>query len=151
MTPIHLRAETYGYVKPSLVTFNTLISACGKAGKYSEALDLYERMQQSGLDPDSFTICSLITAAGKVGRWRAALELFQEFCRSRGRPNVAVYNALVRPGRLPSPSCSCISCYRAHSVVRLLPGTEADNGLVIRFRSCSVEVLQVLLAGMVEE
>ena len=33
-------AGSYGYCEPSLVTFNTLISACGKAGKYTEALQV---------------------------------------------------------------------------------------------------------------
>lgn len=33
-------AGSYGYCEPSLVTFNTLISACGKAGKYEEALQV---------------------------------------------------------------------------------------------------------------
>lgn len=33
-------AGSYGYCDPSLVTFNTLISACGKAGKYEEALQV---------------------------------------------------------------------------------------------------------------
>ena len=34
-------AGSFGYCEPSLVTFNTLISACGKAGKYTEALQVH--------------------------------------------------------------------------------------------------------------
>ena len=47
---------TYGYVEPSLVTFNTLISACGKAGKYPEALALWAKMRAARLTPDNFTV-----------------------------------------------------------------------------------------------
>ena len=50
-------AGTWGYVEPSLVTFNTLISACGKAGKYAEAQQLFVKMQDHGLQPDNFTVC----------------------------------------------------------------------------------------------
>jgi pentatricopeptide repeat protein len=89
-------AETYGYVEPSAVTYNTLISACGKAGKYSEALEVAAAMHARGHMPDSFTVCSLIAAGGNAGQWQSALATFQDFCASGGRPNTAAYNALVR-------------------------------------------------------
>ena len=38
------------------MTFNTLISACGKAGKYDEALQLFAKMGDRGLQPDNFTV-----------------------------------------------------------------------------------------------
>jgi pentatricopeptide repeat domain-containing protein 1 len=90
-----LLSDTYGYVEPSLVTFNTLISACGKAGQFSEALELHAKMQARGLKPDNFTVCSLITAAANAGRAPDAAAIFQDFCASGGRPNTVTYNALV--------------------------------------------------------
>ena len=81
------------------MTYNTLISACGKAGKYSEALEVAAAMRARGHVPDSFTICSLVAAGGSAGEWRSALATFQDFCAAGGRPNTAAYNALVR-GRL---------------------------------------------------
>ncbi len=83
------------------MTYNTLISACGKAGKYAEALEVAAVMRARGHTPDSFTICSLVSAAGGAGEWRSALATFQEFCAAGGRPNAAAYNALVS-GRLTS-------------------------------------------------
>lgn len=55
--PLRRGAGTWGYVEPSAVTFNTLISACGKAGKYDEALQLFAKMTERGLQPDNFTVC----------------------------------------------------------------------------------------------
>ena len=34
-------AGSYGYCEPTLVTFNTLISACAKAGKHQPALQVW--------------------------------------------------------------------------------------------------------------
>ena len=78
-----------------MVTYNTLISACGKAGKYEEALRIAGAMRSAGHAPDSFTVCSLVAAAGTAARWRSALATFQDFCAAGGRPNTATYNALV--------------------------------------------------------
>lgn len=103
-------AGTFGLVEPSLVTFNTLISACGKAGQFAEALELHAKMQRRGLKPDNFTVSSLIVAASKAGRWQAARELFEDFCRKGGRANIVTYNAMVRV--LIALLCSALACTR---------------------------------------
>lgn len=102
-------AETYGYVEPSAVTYNTLISACGKAGKYEEALEVAAAMRSAGHAPDSFTVCSLVAAAGTAGRWRSALATFRDFCAAGGRPNTATYNALVTIHG-PFFTCHTLTC-----------------------------------------
>lgn len=89
------------------MTYNTLISACGKAGKYSEALEVAAAMHARGHMHDSFTVCSLIAAGGNAGQWQSALATFQDFCATGGRPNTAAYNALVR-GHLTAVHVSAV-------------------------------------------
>ena len=49
-------------LKATIVTYNTLMSACGKAGMFDTVQDLFEDMQDKGIQPDAFTLTALITA-----------------------------------------------------------------------------------------
>ena len=53
-------AESDGHVEPSLVTYNTVISACAKAGMWPEARSLADDMADAGIAPDVFTLCALV-------------------------------------------------------------------------------------------
>jgi pentatricopeptide repeat protein len=53
---------------PNAVTYNTLISACAKAGRYAKAQELHAAMVDAGLADDVFTLTALITGVGSVGR-----------------------------------------------------------------------------------
>jgi pentatricopeptide repeat protein len=46
---------------PNAVTYNTLISACAKAGLYAKAQQLHGQMQAAGVPDDVFTLTALIT------------------------------------------------------------------------------------------
>ena len=41
-----------GRVRPNVITFNTMISAAGRAGEWEKALELYEEMDEHGVLPD---------------------------------------------------------------------------------------------------
>lgn len=45
---------------PSLVTYNTAISACAKAGMWVEARGLADAMAAANIAPDDFTLCALV-------------------------------------------------------------------------------------------
>jgi len=47
-------------VEPSLVTYNTVISACAKAGLWPDARRLADEMAEAGIAPDVFTLCALV-------------------------------------------------------------------------------------------
>lgn len=49
-----------------LVSYNVVISACGKAKQPEKAMSLYQEMEENGVKPDSFTCTGLITAFAKV-------------------------------------------------------------------------------------
>ena len=50
---------------PNAVTYNTLISACAKAGLYAKAQQLHGQMQAAGEPDDVFTLTALITGEGQ--------------------------------------------------------------------------------------
>ena len=62
-------------VKPSVVTSNALISACGKV---EEAMRVFDEMNTSGVKPSVVTFTALISACGKVGKVEDALRVFRE-------------------------------------------------------------------------
>ena len=80
---------------PSVVTFNTLISACGKARYLDQARKLLARMHEVALTPDAFTIASFVAAAGEQSCWQEAKSTFDCFVAEGGRPTRIAYNALV--------------------------------------------------------
>ena len=52
-----------GAAAPNAVTYNTLISACAKAGRYARAQALHADMVAAGIPGDAFTLTALITGA----------------------------------------------------------------------------------------
>ncbi len=80
---------------PNAVTYNTLISACAKAGRCREAFELHAKMRRSNVPDDTFTLSALISACDRGGDWRRALDVVADF-RARGiRSNTYTYNALI--------------------------------------------------------
>lgn len=67
-------AGTNGRLHLSLVTYNTVLSACAKAGMFDRAMQLYKQMKAERLHPDIFTLTSLINACDQVATcWSALL------------------------------------------------------------------------------
>lgn len=48
-----------------MITYSSLISACEKAGRWEDALRLFDEMQRDGCTPNTVTYNSLITACGQ--------------------------------------------------------------------------------------
>lgn len=59
-----------------LVSYNVVISACGKAQQSERAMSLYLEMKENGVKPDSFTCTGLITAFARVSALVATRLLF---------------------------------------------------------------------------
>lgn len=59
---------------PTRVTYNTVLSACAKAGMHERAMQLYREMQAQHLQPDIFTLTSLLNACDRV-RWLLTLRV----------------------------------------------------------------------------
>jgi pentatricopeptide repeat protein len=52
-----------GNLKPNRITFNTLISAAGKANEWERALQFYETMVEMGISPDKARALPSLTLA----------------------------------------------------------------------------------------
>lgn len=88
--------------RPNIVTFNTLLHACQKAGDLDAALQAKEQLIESGIVPDARTYTSLIaTVARKPSQASGANDpspgfSFLSEMKSRNiRPNGMTYSALI--------------------------------------------------------
>lgn len=52
---------------PDVTTYNTAISAVGKAGRINDALGLLDEMKAARMAPDAITMGSLLNACAQVG------------------------------------------------------------------------------------
>jgi len=82
-------------IKPDDLTFNTLIDACGKAGKLDKAFEMYNEMLERGLQPCPVTFNALIDASGRLNRLSSAIELMEELRRRNLKPDNYTYNTLI--------------------------------------------------------
>ena len=73
-----VRELTAEGVEPNIITFNALISACAKAGKWRLALKVFKQMQKQNVAPDTISFSSLITACQKGGNWQMAETVFRQ-------------------------------------------------------------------------
>lgn len=63
---------------PDLLAYNAALSACAKAGKWQEALALYDDMRQAGeVAPDTWTLNALLLALSRGGQSENALTLLR--------------------------------------------------------------------------
>lgn len=82
-------------VQPTAVTYNTVISALAKAGRWEEANTIHNEMVGKGMRDDAFTLTALITACEKTDRWEKILPLLDQFIKQGVEPNVVVYNRII--------------------------------------------------------
>lgn len=84
------------------VCFNcsALISACATAGKWQEALDVFNSMKQAAINdpdcsPNTITYSSLISACAAGSRLDKALQVYDEMQEARLQPDHITYSTLI--------------------------------------------------------
>lgn len=86
------------------VTWNTMIMALAIYGDGEQALELFERMGQAGIDPDSVSYLAAICACNHAGMVEEGMKLFDDMDRCGVSKNVKHYGSMVdllgRAGRL---------------------------------------------------
>lgn len=82
-------------MKPSLVAFNMIIDATGKAGRHDEAVQLYVDLIQCRYRPSIVTYTSLISAVVQAGRYEKADELYQRMLNDRLEPTAYTYCTMI--------------------------------------------------------
>ncbi|CAN0137278.1 unnamed protein product [Scytosiphon promiscuus] len=70
---------------PDLVSFNTAMGACGKAGRWEDALRLLDELPDSGLVPDAISFNTAAAACARAENWEQAQEIID-----RGRDAGAI-------------------------------------------------------------
>jgi pentatricopeptide repeat protein len=85
-------------VPRTVVTYNTIISACARAREVGMAKNLLSRMRtQDGLRPDEISYNSVIGACANTARWKEALALLDKCYREPGvTPNIYIYTNAMR-------------------------------------------------------
>jgi pentatricopeptide repeat protein len=94
--------EDVPFIKPNIVTFNTLLDACSKAGELDVALSVKDMLEAVHIMPDDRTYTTLIaTVARKTSNASGAndptlaFSLLEEMQSLDIRPNGMTYSALI--------------------------------------------------------
>jgi len=86
------QAMTAQRCEPSIVTYNSVMHALGRAGRVDEACNVFKQMITKGVRPDSVSYNILIDCLGKAGQLDRAFELFEQ---SNGSITTHTYNTLM--------------------------------------------------------
>ena len=82
---------------PDVKAYNVCIKACGDAGRWEAALDVFGEMKRAGIRLNVNTYAAAIAACGTGGQGKAAIELLREMETAGSAPTATVrrYNAAI--------------------------------------------------------
>uniref|UniRef100_A0ACD5WYX0 Uncharacterized protein n=1 Tax=Avena sativa TaxID=4498 RepID=A0ACD5WYX0_AVESA len=83
------------HCKPTVVTYNRIIHAYGRANYLREAVKVFEEMEESGYEPDRVTYCTLIDIHAKAGYLEVAMDLYGRMQEVGLSPDTFTYSAMV--------------------------------------------------------
>lgn len=89
----------------NVVSWTVMITGYGKHGIGRKAVDLFNEMQENGIEPDSVTYLAVLSACSHSGLVEEGQEYFSSLCRNQqSKPQVEHYACMVdllgRAGRL---------------------------------------------------
>jgi pentatricopeptide repeat protein len=82
-------------VECNVITYNSLLSACGRAGRHADALSVFDAMRKEGVKPDKVTFACVIAAHAGLGEHRKALDAFRGMSSARVEPDAAAATAAL--------------------------------------------------------
>jgi pentatricopeptide repeat protein len=101
--------------RKDIVTWNTMIMAFAMHGEGCKALELFEKMDQSGVSPDDVSYLAVLCACNHGGLVEEGFRLFNSMENCGVKPNVKHYGSVVdllgRAGRL----------HEAYDIVNSMP------------------------------
>jgi pentatricopeptide repeat protein len=82
---------------PTIVTYNSAIAACSRAGNANMALQLLTSCKSRGVVPDKITYTTVISACARARPVKAqkALEIFQSMRAEGVKPDVVTFTAVI--------------------------------------------------------
>nr|XP_043636083.1 putative pentatricopeptide repeat-containing protein At3g11460, mitochondrial [Erigeron canadensis] len=78
-----------------LGTWNAMISGYAQNGYATEALELYQRFELSGIDPDPITLVGVLSLCAHLGKKGIGAEIEKKIQNSRFKHNLFLNNALI--------------------------------------------------------
>ncbi|GLU03836.1 hypothetical protein SLE2022_210110 [Rubroshorea leprosula] len=83
-------------IRPSTITYNTLIDAYGKAQRFAEMERiLVQMLQEKDSEPDVWTMNSTLRAFGSSGQIETMEKCYEKFQRAGVQPNIKTFNILL--------------------------------------------------------
>ena len=80
----------------NIITWNAMISGYGQNGDGKKSIELFEKMQQEGIQPNSITFVALLNACSHSGLVDEALNYFRSMKdKYQVLPDVTHYNCIV--------------------------------------------------------
>lgn len=84
-------------VQKTLVAYNSVISACARAGEVGTAKNLLNTMRKSDIKPNIFSFNAVISACAGTARWKEAISILGQCHREPGvEPDIITYTNAVR-------------------------------------------------------
>ncbi|KDP24178.1 hypothetical protein JCGZ_25835 [Jatropha curcas] len=110
--------------KPCLTsTYNTLIDLYGKAGRLSDAADIFSDMVKSGVPMDTITFNTMIYTCGSSGHLSEAETLLNKMEERGISPDTRTYNIFLSLYADAGNIDAAIKCYQKIRDVGLFPDT----------------------------
>jgi pentatricopeptide repeat domain-containing protein 1 len=81
-------------VRPTVITYSALISACEKGGQWKLALEVLEDMKTAGHGVNVIAYSATISALSKGQQWEIALQLFRQIEESGQTPRYIIASKL---------------------------------------------------------
>uniref|UniRef100_A0A7S2XJS3 Pentacotripeptide-repeat region of PRORP domain-containing protein n=1 Tax=Lotharella oceanica TaxID=641309 RepID=A0A7S2XJS3_9EUKA len=82
-------------VRPDVVTYNTLLSACERAANVSKAIQLFHNMSACGVVADTISFNSLISCLGKAGEWKKAMQYFDQMTSLKVKQDEITFTSAI--------------------------------------------------------
>ena len=105
--------EASGLSYADRVSFNTLISACARAGEPVEAELAFREMLNLGLKPDQLSYSSVISAHARAGNASHAQAWLTRMVDSGIQPDAVTFNTMCSAHARVGDANSALACFRA--------------------------------------
>uniref|UniRef100_J3LLB7 Pentacotripeptide-repeat region of PRORP domain-containing protein n=1 Tax=Oryza brachyantha TaxID=4533 RepID=J3LLB7_ORYBR len=79
----------------TLMTYDLLVSTFVQCGQSELAIDAYQEMIGSGIDPSEDVLKAIIASCTKEGKWEFALTTFRKMLGAGMKPSIIVFNSII--------------------------------------------------------
>lgn len=118
-------------IQPDVVAYNTLMSACARAGEIQKLKDVYSLMKSKGICADLVTYGVLMTTLNNKGRPRQALGVFKQISFPTEQNSERIFCAAVSTcTKLDHRSLKALKIYEQIQIVNLKPNIKLSAQLL---------------------